>query len=219
VIGRTIFRLLRLVAHALGAHVLARRLHRRDLLIVTYHGLRDDDNPRRSWLLLPRRHFARQLDYLTRHYRVLPIDAALRELWNGGLRAPTACITFDDGYRNNLTIGLPELAQRKLPATIYLATGLIGGERRIWTTEVELLLEQTAQSAVDLSAIGLGQRRLESPTDRARAGFAVKERLKVLSHREREAAIAALRSALAVARADRWARWRTRGGSRLAATR
>jgi peptidoglycan/xylan/chitin deacetylase (PgdA/CDA1 family) len=199
---RLLFRLLRALACFLGAHVVARRLHRRDLLIVNYHGLRADDDPRRSWLLLARSRFASQLDYLERHYRVVSIDAALGELWNGGLRAPTACITFDDGYRNNLTIGLPELERRRFPATIYLATGLIGADRRIWTTEVELLFEQTRQSSVDLSGIGLGAWPLRTDAERTKAGFAVKERLKVLPQAERETALHALRVVLGVPRPD-----------------
>lgn len=199
---RRITRLLRALAVLFGVHAIARRFHRRQLLIVCYHGIRDDTDRRRSWLLVPRKRFAAQLDYLGQHYRILALDAALRELSGGGLAQPTACITFDDGYRNNLTIALPELARRRFPATIYLATGLIGTDRRIWTTEVELLLEQTKRAFVDLSAIGLGRQALGTLADRRAAGLAVKERLKLLSHAEREAALAAMREALAVTRPD-----------------
>lgn len=120
-----------------GLHHLARRRHRADLLILCYHGI-TSGRPRRGFapLFVPRAAFERQLRYLRRHYRILPIDDALAELWSGGLREPTACITFDDGYRNNRTEALPVLERLGIPATVYLATSMIGTNRRLWTTRL-----------------------------------------------------------------------------------
>jgi peptidoglycan/xylan/chitin deacetylase (PgdA/CDA1 family) len=39
-----------------------------------------------------------------------------------------AAITFDDGMRNNLTAALPILRKYGIPATVYVASGMIGGE-------------------------------------------------------------------------------------------
>src|SRR5262245_29255477 len=36
-----------------------------------------------------------------------------------------ACLTFDDGYRDNLTTLLPILEQHNVPATIFVTTGFI----------------------------------------------------------------------------------------------
>ena len=116
-------------------HHLARRRHRAELLILCYHGI-TPGRARRGPLFVTRADFERQLRYLRRHYRILPIDAALAELWAGGLREPTACITFDDGYRNNRTEALPVLERLGLPATVYLATSMIGTNRRLWTTRL-----------------------------------------------------------------------------------
>ena len=120
-----------------GLHHLARRRRRADLLILCYHGV----TPRRprpgfAPLFVTRADFEQQLRYVRRHYRILPIDAAIAELWAGGLREPTACITFDDGYRNNRTEALPVLERLGVPATVYLATGMIGTNRRLWTTQL-----------------------------------------------------------------------------------
>ena len=195
-------RALRALACYLGLHVFARWYYRHHLLVVNYHGLRADADSRRSWLLLPHGQFVAQLDYLAAHYRVVTFDAALEALWSTGLREPTAVITFDDGYRNVMTIGLPELERRGLPSTVYLPTGLVGTSARLWTTELELLLERASAKAVDLTAFGLGIRSLGTTRERAATVFALNERLKRMPLAERRRAMAAIREAIGSDMAD-----------------
>jgi peptidoglycan/xylan/chitin deacetylase (PgdA/CDA1 family) len=184
------------LACALGLHHVWRRRNARRLLIVNYHGLRTDSSPRRAWLLVPHSRFVEQLTYLRTHYRVLPLDEALAQLWNGELDEPTAAITFDDGYRNNLTIAGPTLAELELPSTIYLATGLIGTNERLWTTEVDLAFEETQVTSANLNDAGLGTMSLAKASDRRRACEAVKDRLKTLADGERGHAVSAIKRAL-----------------------
>lgn len=176
-------------ACAIGTPVLVRRLRRHELLIVNYHGLRKDTSQRRAWLLLPEARFTEQIRYLAANYRILAIDDALERLRSGAVDEPTACVTFDDGYRNNLTIGLPVLRQFNVPATIYLASGLIGTDARLWTTRIELAFGATPRASVDLSTIGLGVQQLGHAGThkdlRARIGHATKEHLKTYPARER----------------------------------
>ena len=187
-------------ACVVGTDAAARQLRRRELLVVNYHGLQADDSRRRAWLLLPRGRFVEQLSYLARNYRVRPVDEAVAALRDGRLTEPTACLTFDDGYRNNLTIGLPILRELRLPATIYLATGLIGTDARLWTTRLELAFSETHAAQVDLGAIGMGVERLgdgaRDAATRARVGYRVKEHLKSRPARERATLVSDLLAAL-----------------------
>jgi len=149
-------RLLRRLAYAsacaLGLHHAARRRNRHRLLIVCYHGVAGPGDPP-HWLLMPADEFERQLAYLARYYRVRPIDEALADLWAGRLDTPTACVTFDDGYRDNLTEALPRLQRAAVPATVYLATGLVGTDRRLWTTEVDLACSGARASRIELEGL------------------------------------------------------------------
>jgi len=180
-------------ASAIGADAASRSLRRGELLVVNYHGLRTDANPRRGWLLLPRARFVEQLSYLARHYDVRPVDDAVAAMRGGTLTRPTACITFDDGYRNNLTIGLPVLRELSLPATIYLATGLIGTDARLWTTRIELAFAATRADRVNLDDLGLEPASLgdrdRCAAERQRAGSRVNEKLKTLPASQRAVAV------------------------------
>ena len=114
------------VRHAgasLRADRLLRRARRRQLLVVCYHGLRADEASARHWLLLPTSAFEEQIAFVARHYDCLPVDEALERLRAGRLTRPTACVTFDDGYTNNLTLGLPVLRVRG-PYFVILTFGV-----------------------------------------------------------------------------------------------
>ena len=44
----------------------------------------------------------------------------------------TVALTFDDGYTDNIELGLPVLAAQNIPATVYVVTGDVGKRGVIW---------------------------------------------------------------------------------------
>jgi peptidoglycan/xylan/chitin deacetylase (PgdA/CDA1 family) len=97
--------------------------------ILAYHKIGEppsDGWP--TWSYVPTEVFEQQLAYLAASdWTVMDLAALLR-----GLDAPetlparAALITFDDGYRNNLTEALPVLERFGYPAVIFVPTGLVG---------------------------------------------------------------------------------------------
>lgn len=167
-------------AETTGLNGLLRRRDPARLLVVCYHGICPDDSAERHWLLVRRGTFVRQLDYLRSHFRILPLDDALVELFAGDLEEPTAAITFDDGYRNNHSVAWAELRSRRIPATIFLATGLISTSSSLWTTTLEYAVRGSAQPVLDLREWSGPCLSLSSPALRSAAGHLAKEYLKNL---------------------------------------
>ena len=66
--------------------------------------------------------FARQMDLLLRC--AMPVRADLIEPVQAGSRS--AVVTFDDGYVSVAENALPELEKRRIPATIFIVTRLLG---------------------------------------------------------------------------------------------
>jgi len=98
---------------------MTRRRVRGKRLILAYHGIiPDGETPAgETALFIPQREFARHLDALAAEADVAPLD----RLDAPGDGRPRVAITFDDGYRGAVTVGVQELAARSLPATIFVA--------------------------------------------------------------------------------------------------
>lgn len=119
-----------------GIDHLQREWRRGSLTIFGYHGVKTDADTTEDWLLVSASVFARQMRFVRDHYDCMPLSEGVQRLLAGDLRRPAACITFDDGYRNNLTVAKPILEEFSLPATVFLATGYIGTNRSLWTTRL-----------------------------------------------------------------------------------
>lgn len=64
------------------------------------------------------------------------LDEAAGRLKNGDDRR-FACLTFDDGYRDNLEYAYPILKRRNVPATIYIPTDYPSGRGELWWLALE----------------------------------------------------------------------------------
>ncbi|MDP2358462.1 MAG: polysaccharide deacetylase family protein [Beijerinckiaceae bacterium] len=69
-------------------------------------------------------------------YEIIPVgDLVTRLSRNDGGRF--AAVTFDDGYRDNLEVAAPILKRHAIPYTIYVTTGFVNRNSRLWWLELE----------------------------------------------------------------------------------
>lgn len=169
---------------------------RRALVILAYHGIRDDSSPVRNWMLLPQSEFEKQVKILRERYDILQLDDAVARLRAGTLEQPSVCITFDDGYLNNLSLAHPVLRGYNAPATIFLATDFIGSHEVPWTTTLDAAFEAARAGRIDLSRFELGTWSYASANEARRSGADLKMRLKELDATRRDEALRSLWSQL-----------------------
>jgi peptidoglycan/xylan/chitin deacetylase (PgdA/CDA1 family) len=78
------------------------------------------------------------LDRFLRHVRqqftIISLSQLLTQLDEQQLppTKPQAVITFDDGWRDNYTVGLPVLTEHRIPATIFLSTAYLDSPKGFW---------------------------------------------------------------------------------------
>lgn len=116
-----------------GSAALSRRHMRGHVLVIAYHNVIPDGLAACGDVAnhLPVGQFRAQLDELTRTHDIIALsDSSLKASRNS--QRPRAAITFDDAYRGALRHALPELVQRKIPATIFVAPAVLGDQGFWW---------------------------------------------------------------------------------------
>jgi peptidoglycan/xylan/chitin deacetylase (PgdA/CDA1 family) len=125
-------------------------------MVLAYHAVSEKERSR----------FSEQMDMLERYAQ--PVRADIKSLPPGGGRY--AAITFDDGLENILENALPELKKRKIPATLFIVTDLLG-RTRDWEhyggddtrQEKVMTLDQLRQLASDAEFITIGSHTMTHP--------------------------------------------------------
>jgi len=118
-------------------------------------------------LITPLENLEAQIAWLTRHAAVVPLDDLLDALRaNRTLSPRTVSLTFDDGYADNYHFAFPVLSRHRLPATVFLATGHVGGARGLfWWDEVARWRSERIRQ-VEIEGLGLRRVDLRSHRDR-----------------------------------------------------
>jgi len=104
--------------------------YRKRVIFLCYHGV--TNSPTRSptdpkGLHVNARRFSEHLDFLQRHYQVVSLRQYLTAQRNGSSLPYYSCVlTFDDGFRNFLTVAAPLLAERNMAASVFLITDKAG---------------------------------------------------------------------------------------------
>jgi peptidoglycan/xylan/chitin deacetylase (PgdA/CDA1 family) len=82
----------------------------------------------------------------------ISLDALRARLAAGGSGRRFVALTFDDGYRDNLTVALPVLRKHGVPAAVYVASGAIDRDMDVWY----LRLQRAILDNEELSLAALG---------------------------------------------------------------
>lgn len=98
-----------------GGSRLVGRKPRKKCIVLAYHSVSD----------VQRAQFASQMDVLVRIAE--PVRADMDSFPAQGERY--AAVTFDDGFQNIVDNALPELSKRGIPATLFVVTESLGGNR------------------------------------------------------------------------------------------
>lgn len=101
------------------------------VLVLAYHDIvpRGERPAGDRSLHLAEEAFSLQLDLLGERVDVVPLGQALDSA--PGAR-PRVAITWDDAYQGAMTVGVEQVVRRGLPATVFVAPGMLGGQTFWW---------------------------------------------------------------------------------------
>lgn len=154
------------------------------LLILTYHRVIADP----AWNdpdEVDVEQFQMHVDIYSRYFNVLRLSDAISKLHNGGLPSRAVSITFDDGYKDNVSEALPILESRGVPATFFIASGFLDGGI-MWNDAVIESVKRSSHDIADLRDLDLGQYSTGSHEEKSSVIKQLLGRLKYLPQQERD---------------------------------
>jgi len=105
-------------------------------VILLYHRVHDTDFD--PWLLsVSTKNFDDHMAHLRRHYAVLSLAELRAGVDAGRVPRGAVCVTFDDGYDDNLRNAKPILERHRVSATVFVASGYTGAGLEFWWDELE----------------------------------------------------------------------------------
>ncbi len=134
--------------------------HRPSAVILLYHRVTRLRSDPHATAVNPDR-FAAHLEVIAASWRALSLTELLRGLETGRIPDRAVCLTFDDGYRDNLDEGEPLLARAGIPATVFVTSGVLHTGREFWWDQLERLF-LTPGTLPDRLSMRLGRRRFRT---------------------------------------------------------
>lgn len=114
-----------------------RLLNSKNLTVVMFHRVLPRDDPR--WDTAEREYtmredlFERCIEFFARHYTPVTMEQVAEACRRGHrLPAKPLLVTFDDGWSDNLSIALPILKGRRVPAVIFVSASVVDDQSEVW---------------------------------------------------------------------------------------
>lgn len=121
---------------------LLRKYLRNGLYVFNYHNFNTFTNSYWKFGSLYetnyRRHFLNQICFLEKHFTKVPH----LEFEKISLDQAYFLITFDDGYKDNIEIGLPILNAHRIPAIFFICTGYTNNNNIPWYDQIRIYFEK-----------------------------------------------------------------------------
>ena len=133
-------------------------------LILLYHRIAATDSDVHALCVTPEA-FRRQLEVLTRDRRIVPLREVALAAMQGQALDGAVALTFDDGYRDNLEVAAPILAEFGAAATFFLTSEALDRPRRFWWDVLEACV---LQSSGDRLVLRIGEEEWSRPLGSAR---------------------------------------------------
>lgn len=154
------------------------------LNILIYHRVLNEPDPLRPYEPEVAQ-FRAEMELLAAGCNVLPLGEAVDRLEKGTLPPRAACVTFDDGYRDNFEVAAPELESLGLPATVFVATGYLDGGIMFNDAVIEGVRRISAKQ-LDLTEFGLESYAVGDDSEKLAAIDRILPKVKYLSQVERD---------------------------------
>lgn len=120
-----------------------------------------------------------QMELVARYFQPMSLHDAINSLNEGTLPEKAVCVTFDDGYADNLLHALPVLQRWNIPATVFVSSGFLDGGR-MWNDSVIEAFNASNKTRFDFPDLNLNNIDISDQADRLKTCYDVIKNIKYL---------------------------------------
>ncbi|GGZ93631.1 polysaccharide deacetylase family protein [Algibacter mikhailovii] len=123
--------------------------------VIFWHGVDNNPDPLIEAESIDKKAFIKQLNYLEKNYSIIGIDDFHLRYKNNKFIGDEILLTFDDGYRNNLTVLAPILKERNIPYTVFISTKNISEGKLFPTSILRLVIYGSSITNVSIPFLNI----------------------------------------------------------------
>ena len=117
--------------------------------VVNKNEMLDRDNPNYP-MYISKDKFTDFINEFIDQYKFISINQIFNQISEKKIKK-AICLTFDDGYKNNLEIALPIIEKYNIPITIYVCTKFLNGDGNAWWFELWDFIKSKELVSINLS--------------------------------------------------------------------
>ncbi len=111
------------IAMRIGIDKLLRNQAKNSILHIMYHGVVTTDSSYFSPRHITEKQFEEHLKYYKENFEIISVNESFKKVLKGEkLNKKYITISFDDGFKNNLTTALPLLKKYNIPTTFFISS-------------------------------------------------------------------------------------------------
>src|SRR5258705_1916326 len=148
--------------------------------ILLFH--RVSNNPDPYWTPLSTHAFEKIIDFFSVNYTIRPLKHLFE--YSPATLKGSCFIVFDDAYKDFLENALPFLKEKNIPVTMFVPVESIRTGKPIWTTWLNMCIDQSKANILNTSADESGKYDVSSKTSKIRAAHLLTIFLKSLSYQK-----------------------------------
>jgi peptidoglycan/xylan/chitin deacetylase (PgdA/CDA1 family) len=109
--------------------------------VLTYHRVADDGDAYVGATSVAG--FERQMRCIREHFHPMSLTDLLAAAARHEIPSRAIAVTFDDGYADLFVHAFPIVQRYQIPATVFLATGLMGRDEPMWNDQIGMAIRAT----------------------------------------------------------------------------
>jgi peptidoglycan/xylan/chitin deacetylase (PgdA/CDA1 family) len=164
------------------------------LYIVGYHRLSENISDKSVHVLaVTQKNFEDHVRYYKKNFEIISLHEVHDVLQQSKLKKNYLVITFDDGYRDNYTLGKDIFKKFEISPTIFLTANHIEQRRPFWTDVVESIIHKSKVTMLELNMLNIkGRFNLSTYEEKVKLAELIKNEIKKYDEETKHRAIAQL---------------------------